>query len=95
MPAEAFYCPHCKNRIKKSAQAYVMGESMASGGYFVALGGVPDTVRCPSCGGGIYNKKMMMGEYDARSGGAGGSRAFAYIIVAGLIALAVYFIWLR
>ena len=95
MPAETFYCPHCKNQIKKSAQAYVMGESMASGGYFVALGGVPDTVRCPNCGGGIDNKKMMLGEYDVRPRGAGGGRAFGFTIAVGLIALACYFIWFR
>jgi len=40
-------------------------------------------------------KKMMLGEYDTPSGGAGSGRAFGFIVVAGLIALAVYFIWFR
>jgi hypothetical protein len=94
MPEETYYCPHCKKRIKKSMQAYLMGESMTSGGHFAALGGTPEIVECPNCGGDIDNNKMMLGEYDARSGSAGG-RAFGFIIVAGLIVLAVYFIWFR
>ena len=97
MPAETYFCPHCKRRIKKSAQAYLMGESMTiEGAQFVALGGVRDIVPCPSCGGEIDNMKMMRGEYDARPGGSGGGGGrIGYFVIAALIAIAVYFIWFR
>jgi len=97
MPEESFYCPHCNRHAKKSTQAYLIGESMAVGGTFVVMGGMPETLRCPGCGGDIDMKKMLQGEYDARSGRAGGdaSKTFGLIIVAGLIALAAYFIWFR
>ncbi len=96
MPAETYFCPHCKRQIKKSAQAYVMGESLTTkGAHFVALGGVRDIVPCPSCGGEIDNMKMMLGEYDARPGGSGGGGRVAFFVIAGLIAIAVYFIWFR
>jgi hypothetical protein len=59
MPAETYFCPHCKRQIKKSAQAYIMGESLTTkGAHFVALGGIRDIVPCPSCGGEIDNMTM-------------------------------------
>jgi hypothetical protein len=96
MPEESFFCPHCNNRVKKSAQAYIMGESMTTkGAHFIALGGIPDTMRCPSCGHDIDYKKMIMGEYDARPGGSGSGGALRFVILAGLAALVAYFIWFR
>jgi hypothetical protein len=97
MPEESFFCPHCNTRIKKSAQAYIMGESMTTkGAHFISLGRPPDTAPCPSCGGAIDSQKMMMGEYDARPGRSSNSGgAVRFIVLAGLVALVVYFIWFR
>jgi hypothetical protein len=99
MPAETFYCPNCKRQLTKSAQAYVLGESMTTpGAHFIALGSMPDTIKCPGCGGAIDNRKMLMGEYDTRSGKAGDSNSggvVGFLVLAGLIAIAVYFIWFR
>jgi len=96
MPEESFFCPHCNTRIKKSPQAYIMGESMTTkGAHFIALGRPPDTAPCPSCGGAIDSQKMMMGEYDARSGGSSSVGAVRFVVIAGVVALVVYFIWFR
>jgi hypothetical protein len=96
MPEESFFCPHCNSRIKKSAQAYIMGESMTTkGAHFIALGGRPETLRCPSCGDEIDAQKMMLGEYDARSGSSNSGGAVGFIVLAGVVALVVYFIWFR
>jgi rubredoxin len=96
MPEESFFCPHCRSRVKKSAQAYIMGESMTTkGAHFIAFGQMPDTMRCPSCGHDIDYKKMIMGEYDARVGGSSRGGAIRFIVLAGLAALVVYFIWFR
>jgi len=51
MPEESFYCPHCNRHTKKSTQAYLIGESMAVGGTFVVMGGMPETLRCPGLRG--------------------------------------------
>jgi hypothetical protein len=97
MPEESFFCPHCNSRIKKRPQAYLMGESMTTkDAHFIALGGIPDTAPCPSCGGEIDSQKMMLGEYDARSGSNSNSGgAVGFIVLAGVVALVVYFIWFR
>ena len=96
MPEQTFYCPHCKSHLTKSAQAYVMGESMTTeGAVFVHLGSLPETIQCPQCGGAIDNKKMMLGEYDHRAGQAGGSRVLPFILLAAVVAFGVYMIWLR
>jgi DNA-directed RNA polymerase subunit RPC12/RpoP len=96
MPEESYFCPHCNSRIKKSAQAYIMGESMTTkGAHFIALGGMPDSRRCPSCGHDIDYKKMIMGEYDARSGKSSRGGAVRFVVLAGVVALVVYFIWFR
>lgn len=60
MPAETFYCPHCRSQLTKSAQAYVLGEASD----FVAMGGMAETVTCPRCGGAIDAMKMIRGDYD-------------------------------
>jgi hypothetical protein len=36
-----------------------------------------------------------MGEYDTRPGGSGSGGAVRFIVLAGLAALVVYFIWFR
>lgn len=69
MPSETFYCPHCKRQLTKSAQAYVLGEMMASKkSYFVGLGELSSTVVCPGCRGWIDTMKMIHGEYDLMTG---------------------------
>ena len=96
MPAETFFCPHCKSQLTKSAQSYVMGEMMTNKeSYFIALGNMPDTITCPGCSGQIDNNKMLLGEYDPGAGSAGSGGFIGTIIFAGLIALAAYFIWFR
>jgi hypothetical protein len=72
MPSETFYCPHCKRKLTKSPQAYVLGEMMGKkDSEFVGLGGMAETVTCPGCGGSIDARKMVMGEYDGTIGSAG------------------------
>ena len=96
MPEQTFYCPSCRRRVTKSAQAYVMGESMTTkGAVFVQLGNLPETIPCPGCGAAIDNKKMMLGEYDRPPSGAGGGGSKGVIIVAILVLLAVAFFWFR
>jgi len=96
MPAETFYCPHCKRQLTKSAQAYVMGESMTTpGAHFISLGRMPANMKCPGCGGEIDSKKMMLGEYDRQVGKSDSGGVVGFVVLAGLIAIAVYFVWFR
>jgi hypothetical protein len=96
MVAQTFYCPHCQRQLTKSAQAYVMGESMTTkGSHFVALGGPPKNTNCPGCGGEIDSMKMIMGEYDGKAHDPNTGGVVGFVVLAGLIAIAVYFIWFR
>ena len=98
MVAETFYCPHCKRQLTKTAQAYVMGEMMTNkDAHFVALGSMPEKSRCPGCGNEFDNRKMLVGEYDAPPGGGGSNSggAVGFIVLAGIVAVVVYFIWFR
>jgi hypothetical protein len=75
MPEQTFYCSSCRRQLTKSAQAYVMGESMTTKDtHFVYLGNLPETIPCPGCGAAIDNKKMMLGEYDRRPAGPAAAR---------------------
>lgn len=67
MASETFRCPHCRCELRKSAQAFVIGEivndKQAS---FMATGGMPETVPCPRCRGPIDVARMMRGDYDGQ-----------------------------
>ena len=90
MPSETFYCPQCSRKLTKSAQAYILGETMTSkDSSFVVLGGMAGTVTCPACGRTIDAKRMIAGEYDhiSRSGNGyisvvGFAAGFVLVVVA-------------
>ena len=61
MPAENFHCPKCNWELKKSAQAYVLGESeQQKDAAFIGLGEIAKTVTCPGCGQAIDAQRMML-----------------------------------
>ena len=65
MASQHFYCPHCKRKLTKSAQAYVLSEVFEGGEHnFIGLGELPPYVTCPGCGGRISSMKMVKGDYD-------------------------------
>ena len=88
MPSETFFCPRCSRQLTKSAQAYVLGEMMASedsNGIF--MGEMASTVTCPGCGAAIDAQKMMQGEYDRQGGGSSG--VLVFVVLAGVWILIV------
>jgi rubredoxin len=72
MPSEYFYCPQCRRQLKKSAQAYVLGEMFSGGGSGIMMGDMPPNVTCPGCGAAIDAEKMIRGEYDGAGAGKWG-----------------------
>ena len=81
--SEFFRCPKCRNRIQKTAQAWVLGE--ASRG--IVMGGCKPTF-CPFCGQEIDTLAIIDGKYDDKPASLLGCTAFA-------AALAGVYWWLR
>lgn len=72
MPSETFHCPHCGRELKKSAQAYVLGEILSDkNASFIGLGEPAKAVTCPGCGKAIDAQRMMRGDYDSGFTNAG------------------------
>ncbi|MBU6471096.1 MAG: hypothetical protein KGQ94_00430 [Alphaproteobacteria bacterium] len=69
MPSETFFCPNCRARLTKSAQAYVLGEIASSGARYIGLGNRAEHVTCPACGQAIDAQRMVRGDYDGAKGG--------------------------
>ena len=73
MPLEHFYCPHCRGRVAKTAQGYVLGEMLANKeSRFIGLGSLPDHIICPICRGSVDTGKMLRGEFDSKRAGGWG-----------------------
>jgi len=90
MPAENFHCPKCNWELKKSAQAYVLGEILQDkDAAFIGLGEVAKTVTCPGCGQAIDAQRMMRGDYDTGFTTAGGWIGFIAGL-AGAVAICLY-----
>lgn len=82
MPSETFYCPKCRRQLTKSAQAYVLGEMMASkNSRGIFMGEMASSVSCPGCGAAIDGQKMIGGEYDRRDGARSGGLAIVVLIL--------------
>jgi hypothetical protein len=92
MPSETFFCPHCHRQLTKSAQAYVMGEMMGSGGgRYVGVGsGMAQTVTCPGCGGAIDADRMIRGEYDGGRPMTGWEKLFNVVFLIAVVAVLIW-----
>jgi hypothetical protein len=85
MKSETFFCPHCRSQLKKSAQAWVLGEVQDTpGATYVGIGERAQTVTCPACGGAIDSAAMIAGKYDG-GGGAGAEGAAGCLV--GVVAI--------
>ncbi len=92
MPSETFHCPHCGRELKKSAQAYVLGEIMRNkDARLIGMGAPAETVTCPGCGAVIDAQKMMRGDYD--SGATNAGCITGLVVFAAGIAVLFYFGW--
>jgi hypothetical protein len=81
LPSEYFYCPHCRSRVAKTAQAFVLGEMLADkGSRSIGPGSVPEHIVCPICRGSVESVKMLRGEFDRKRGGGWGWPLAAAIV---------------
>ncbi len=87
MPSQNFYCPHCRQQLTKSAQAYVLGEAIAQKSTFIGLGEMAPYVTCPGCGGRINSMKMIKGEYDLHPA----EQKYFWVVLLGMLIGILFF----